>query len=336
MKIPILSLPVGTSPIHHLRRRFDTWVRQRIPPSNQVTLGHHNIFIIPNRQGMGFACAIVLMLVAAINYEASLAYVLVFWLVSMFLACLLFTFRNLAGLKISVFATGPVFAGEHAEFVVLLHRTGERPHEAVDFSFADSDQARGNLLEHQEQRLSLFVPASRRGWLRPGRLRIETVFPLGICRAWSWLYPRQQVLVYPRPLATETSWHPAAPEGEGESGGLHGGEDFHGLRDYQPGDSLRHVAWKQLARGQGMYTKQFADAVDEHLWLEWEMFPGCGTEERLSRLTWCVLNLQRQAQPYGLRIPGSLLPPAQGEAHAHTCLQALALFGQEDLEEGGA
>ena len=34
-----------------------------------------------------------------------------------------------------------------------------------------------------------------------------------------------------------------------------GSEDFYGLRDYVPGDSLRQVAWKTVARGQGMQLK---------------------------------------------------------------------------------
>ena len=31
------------------RRRFDRWVDRRMPPARQVTLGHRNIFILPNR-----------------------------------------------------------------------------------------------------------------------------------------------------------------------------------------------------------------------------------------------------------------------------------------------
>ena len=48
-----------------------------------------------------------------------------------------------------------------------------------------------------------------------------------------------------------------------------GQDDFAGLRSYQPGDSLKHVAWKAAARGQPVMTKQFTGLEAGQLWLAW-------------------------------------------------------------------
>jgi uncharacterized protein (DUF58 family) len=39
-----------------------------------------------------------------------------------------------------------------------------------------------------------------------------------------------------------------------------------------------------------------------------------------------VLDAERSGALYGLRLPGSEIAPAHGEAHRATCLQTLALF----------
>src|SRR5207245_2611316 len=45
----------------------------------------------------------------------------------------------------------------------------------------------------------LAVPAARRGWLPLGRVMLETRFPLGLFRAWSYIEPAARCLVYPEP-----------------------------------------------------------------------------------------------------------------------------------------
>ena len=69
-----------------------------------------------------------------------------------------------------------------------------------------------------------------------------------------------------------------------------GSDDFSGLRAHQITDSPRHVAWKAVARGAEMLTKQFAGRADARLWLDWELIsPLLDVEARLSRLTGWVL-----------------------------------------------
>ncbi|HTR01278.1 MAG TPA: DUF58 domain-containing protein [Candidatus Acidoferrum sp.] len=309
------------------RARFAFWVERRIPPSRSIVLSHRNIFIIPNFQGLGFLLVLGLMFIGAINYEMSLAFALVFLLLGVFVLTIFYTFRNMAGLQLAAVPGSPVFAGEKAELIVIVSRNGERTYESIQASFPGTRKLSCDLLESHEERLGLFVPTHKRGWQSPGRLVVETIFPFGICRAWSLLDLDCRTLVYPRPVACDLDWLLSNQPHTGNTTVVRGSDDFHGLRDYREGDSLKHVAWKILARGRGMYTKEYASTMDEKIWLTWDMFGDMGSEEKLSRLCWCVIQLDAAGVDYGLNIPGTRLVPAKGQVHYATALRALALYG---------
>ena len=308
------------------RRNFVRWVTKRIPPSPHVELDLNNIFIIPNRQGLAFFCVLVLMFIGAINYEISLAFGLVFLLLGMFILTIFYTYRNLSGLHLSAVSDSMIFAGENAEITIILNRYGKRIYKAIELSFPQSRKLVANLIEDKEQRVNLFVPTLKRGYLDPGRLRIETFFPFGICRAWSLIDLDIQCLVYPKPIPCDLDLLNSSDEDAGKINVTRGNDDFYNLREYQVGDPLKHVAWKNFARGQGMYTKQYSSNVDDKIWLRWRLFPDLNEEDRLSRLCYCVLKLDAAGVDYGLDIPGKLIEPNKGSEHYRLVLRALALY----------
>jgi uncharacterized protein (DUF58 family) len=105
-----------------------------------------------------------------------------------------------------------------------------------------------------------------------------------------------------------------------------GGDDFQGLRAYVPGDSLQHISWKASARGQGLYTKDFAATAGSSVFLDWEACPGMDGERKLSVLCHNVLAFHQDHRTYGLKLPDRVIEPGRGETHKISCLEALALF----------
>ena len=63
-----------------------------------------------------------------------------------------------------------------------------------------------------------------------------------------------------------------------------------------------------------------------NLWLNYDDLLGGGVEERLSKLTFWVLEADRQERAYGLALPNIKLGPSYGAAHRLACLEALALY----------
>jgi len=306
------------------------WIDRRAPPRDKVSLHVRNIYIIPSRNGLLYLLSCGLIFIAAINYAVSLAFGLTFMMVSIFILAILHCFNNLSQLTLSSSSAPAVFCGEDACFKVQLSRTANSRHEGLLLSFPSSNMSHADLVETDLEQVDVFARTSKRGLMRAPKLRVTTYYPLGLCRAWAIVDLNMRCLVYPKPIP-----HVLDQFGHGASGGddsavsMAGSEDFYGLRDYVPGDSLRQVAWKNVARGQGMQLKQFVDHVDSKVWLDWDMFYGFAVEERLSRLCYCVLQLARTGNPFGLKIPGVEISPATGVEHRNQMLKALALYGAE-------
>ena len=252
-----------------------------MPPANSITLDQRSIFILPTRQGLVFAVLIFAMVLAGVNYQNSLVYALAFLLASLFMVSIFHTYRSLAGLTLLAGTTQPAFAGEDAEFVVVLSRLGERTHEALLLGWGDLLQG-ADLIEDEEVQVRLFVETRKRGVMNPGRMLIETSYPVGLFRSWSQVDLDMTSIVYPNPIPAGPV--PGAPStsDDGEQLISDGVEDFYGLREYQRGDPPRHIAWKSYARSEELLTKQFAAYADRRVWLEWDMLSGMDTET-----AWC-------------------------------------------------
>jgi uncharacterized protein (DUF58 family) len=312
------------------QRRWQRWINRRIPPARTITLDQKRIFIFPSRVGMFFLLTLLVMLIAAINYQNNMTFALTFLLANLFVVAVLHTFSNLSGLTVQAVRAHPVFAGQKAEFEVLLSRRGKRRHQSLRLKWNDSDAVTVSLETAMEQSVKLFVPTHDRGWHTPGRLLIETHYPLGILRAWTWVDLDIRALVYPRPVTSGPLPGIASDRPEGTSIPVPGKDDFHGLRDYQPRDSLRHVHWRSLAKGQPLQTKQFTAYADTSVWLDWNMFEGLPGEQRLSHLCYWALEYDQSNEEYGLRLPGVSVSPALSDAHRQQVLRELALCGVVD------
>lgn len=313
-----------------LRNYFYNWLFQlRGPQAGPVVLVQRRIFILPTRQGLVFAGVLVLMLIGSINYGLSLGFVLTFLLAALGVNAMIYTFRNLANLRISAGRAAPVFAGENTQFSICIENPGRADRFAIGLARHRVEGTYVDVPAQQAVFASIGIPTLRRGLMRPGRLTLFTRFPLGLYYAWSYLEFDTSCLVYPRPAAGSPL--PAAESGAGTGAQYgQGREDFAGLRQYHTGDSPRHVAWKAAARGQGLLTKQFSGRADTELWLDWRHFPAhMDVEDKLSRLTRWVLDAHAQGITFGLRIPGRTIALAGGDAQRGRCLEALALFGNE-------
>ncbi len=306
--------------------RFRQWLNRRLPPANSVELHQGNVFILPTREGIYFMVLVVLMVIAAINYQNSLIFLIAFLLFSLFMVSILHTFRNLSGLLLQAGSSRPAFAGEDAEFDVVVSRDGDRQYEGLRLGWDMEMLAGVDLIEVREARVRLFVPTAARGRFNPGRLLVETNYPVGLFRAWSWIDLDMSAIVYPRPLFAGDIPDAYTSSADGEAVKRDGVDDFYGLRDFSAGDSIRHVAWKSYARTEDMQVKEFAALVDRRVWLDWSSLDGLDRESRLSRLCYWVLQLSATTDDYGLRLPGIVIEPGSGGDHRERVLRELALF----------
>lgn len=305
------------------------WMFQwRGPERGTIVLVQRRVFILPTRQGLLFAGVILLMLIGSVNYDLSLGFILSFLLGATGIQSMLHTFRNLANLRIAPGKVQAVFAGELAQFQIRIGNQARVHRHSIGITRDRKMAVYVDAPPGEEAVATVAVPATRRGWLRPGRLTLFTFFPVGLFRAWSYADLDMHALVYPAP-ATPGLALPLPAAGSGD-GGVHGQghDEFSGLRPYRPGDSPRHIAWKAVARDDTLLTKQFTGRADAELWLDWEFLPpSMDIENRIAHMTRWVLDADGAGLAYGLRLPGVELPITSGSAHRNECLRTLALHG---------
>jgi uncharacterized protein (DUF58 family) len=310
-----------------LHRQLDRWLfRVGAPEPAPILLGQRRIFVLPTSAGLAFAAALLAMLIASINYNLSLGYGLVFLLAGVAIASIVHAFRNLLNLSLQPGRAAPAFAGETASFRLLVTSTRDTRRPALRLRAHGADVS-FELAAGETAELVLPCKTRTRGWMPLGRVVIETFYPLGLIRAWSVLVPDLNGLVYPAPEADP----PPIPTGISDSTGHRtvrtGDDDFAGLRVHQIADSPRHVAWKVVARGGPMLTKQFAGLHGGELTLDWNRLPEhLDREARLARLAAWVLAAAGQGLAFALVLPDGASGVASGSGHLHDCLRRLALF----------
>jgi uncharacterized protein (DUF58 family) len=321
-----------------LKNRWQNWIERRIPASKEVVLSQRSIFILPSKTGWMFALLLLLLLVTAINYQNSMIYALVFWLFAIALSAMIFTYRNLSGLKIKTSYGVKGYVGEKVE-IPLRISSDKGKRQGLIFNWNKKDSTDKNSSEKEslnstssaasaegEREVLIEYQLNQRGLLQTPRLKLQTRYPFGLYTSWTWLRLQAPGIIYPKPIISAF----VAAEGEGDvstdANLLVGNDEFLGLRSYQPGDSLKHIAWKYLAKGKGLLTKEYDNQQLSMQWLDWSSLPGMGIEERLSHLTGWVLQAEQEGRAYGLRLPNIKILPNQGDAHRDECLKALALY----------
>jgi uncharacterized protein (DUF58 family) len=324
-------------PFQGLRSLLDKWLfRLGDAEPGEVVLNQRRVFIVPSKAGFGFAILLTILFIGSVNYNLSLGLGLTFLIAGCALIDMHLTFRNLAYLYLSPGRSTPVFAGEDAQFE--LHLTNRRRHDrfAIWIGFMENkiDHDRYQAIDIAAEstcNVMLAAPTKRRGWMEAPRIRLSTRFPLGLLHAWSYWRPELGTLVYPKP---EQSGPPLPMTGNERSdgAGVGGTNDFSGVRAYRPGDSIKHLAWRQIAKididaGGNLVTKHFEGGASSDLVLDFSQLPkAIDVEIRLSRMTRWILEAEARALPYAFRLGGEEHASGCGPIQRQVCLRALALY----------
>ena len=291
------------------------------------------------------ALTLLVLLIASINYQLNLGYLLTFMLAGAAVVGMHVTHGNLRGITMNLIAgradsmpgSGQfhsIFAGSIAQIEVRLSHSRKSLRPSIGLALLDDahDQQRSphwawaDVPAQGSSTVNVAFKAQRRGLHRVPNLQAETRYPLGTFRVWTIWRPKSEVLVYPAPEPHA----PPLPPGEPRSGG--GGAaraqntgEFDGVRAYRRGDPLKLVVWKKAAKSDELVSRDSSDAQRYELWLDYAACATTEHEAKLSRLTAWVIAADKLGSDFGLRLPGREIKPASGEAHKRACLEALAL-----------
>jgi len=307
----------------YAERRLPALTRLRKPESLPIRLDRRRIYVLPTGFGVSFALLLFVMLLGALNYGNNPALLLTCLFGAAGGASLFGGFRAMNGLTLNQLSADECHAGTPLTLRLRFASTARtRPslrlrRDDVETAFV--------LPADVESDVALSIATAQRGWLRPGRLRVATDYPLGLFQIWSWINPDSDFLVYP---AVESP-APALPGGQGRENELAragAGEEHAGLRDYRATDPPRLIAWKASARHDTLLVHDAERRSDDALVLDYGALTGFEHEARIRRLTAWVLAADAAQRSYLLHIPGAIIGPGVGSVQRHACLRALALL----------
>lgn len=325
MDVTAKSLDIRT----RWRKRWQQWWMSRLPRQDQMLLTQRNVYILPTPAGLMLGLTLLVLLVASINFQLNLGFLLTFLLGGCAVVSIHVSHGTLRGLQLVLHPVEPHHAGQPTRLRVSLRSARTSARYGIGLRVLDapgSDWTWFDVPAQGEAEVELHLPGLSRGRHALPPLTGETRFPLGIFRVWTIWRPAATVLVYPRPEAQAPALPPGSPTARGtrlatpQSSG-----EFDGVRPYRRGDPLRSVVWKKFAKADELVSRDSEQAQASELWLDATLARCSDPELRWSRLCAWVLRAEAAGLRYGLRLPGCTLGPDAGPAHLRACLEALAL-----------
>lgn len=296
------------------------------PPSGPLPLAlpRRRIYILPSRFGLVYAAALFFLQLGALNYNNNAAILLALLLASIALLSAVACVRFLNGLTVMDFSADEAFAGSTQECRLSL-RSEHGPIRGelrlrIDNQDARTDYNGDTAIAHWN------APAGRRGRHRLERVRVSTGYPLGMFHAWCVLAPDAGRLVYPAPETPAVPWPVVRDPAIGDrSAPRAGDEEWHALREFRRGDSLRDIAWKTSARHDRWLVAETRSASQApSLCFGLDQVTFLDREHALSRLCRWVVLAEAAHQAYTLDLGERVIGPGLGEQQRRRALSALA------------
>lgn len=329
LKLAIAMTDTVSMSTQRVSQRF---FRSRPEDALPLTIEHQRIYIVPSKRGLAYLLALVVCLIASINYQLNLGYALSFLLAGMFSASLLHTYKNLAGITLESMHASSVSLGEPAKFIVRLGNKTAVDRIGIDVKYGNKCR-RTDLLTDSITTVELPVAAQERGYLSLGRLTFTSQFPIGLWTTWSYCHAPAWVIVHPQPEQNPPPLPQGFTEGCADAAQLSNEGDVAGLRDYVPGDPLTRVAWKRAARtggASGLHVRELEqNMAGGDIDLSLSITNAHGLEAQLSRLSAWVNEATRTGASFSLTLNNTAIKTNTGDAHRLQCLDALGVYKKD-------
>ncbi|MCR4532570.1 DUF58 domain-containing protein [Acinetobacter venetianus] len=300
-----------------LKQQVSQWIAKRFQVDSVKILLQKDVLVFIYKQGFLYLILILITFIAGINYGNNLILGFCFLLSAILCISFYLTFKQLHDLKIEI-VMPEVGQVNQPSIIRLMLKQQDK---TVRYLRIQSSQQEQMIYVNQVQQIiELPVLPQQRGLYEFGVIKVYSTYPLGLVRAWTYLYPKQKIWIAPKA-------HDWQKEHKNQPTSAHDSlDEFKELRAFRQGDSYQNVAWKQVARGQGFFIKMFeAQANHQHLEIDYQQIPALGHEEKLSFMMGLVEQCEQLGDDYALILPHARLESGQGYSQL---IQAKLLLAQ--------
>ena len=290
----------------------------------------------PRRRAAGLAGGALVLFFVGSNVQAGWLYVLSAFLLGTLLAGWFLPLLMVRRVQVSRSAPLEAFQGRATSVDLIVRDASKGMRIGVELEDPHLEPARsyvpslkpGDRVEVRTERV-----AARRGLQGPTQVVVSSSGPFGVAVARRRLDVEGTTLVFPAvtPLGPlpfvhaadthERSVHPYPRMGQGP--------EFMGVREYRPGDGMRHVHWPSTARHGSLIVREFEEETTRRLALVVDTSNDLGTEwTPLDRCCSAAASIALAAltQGHGARLITARdgLPHSLARADEHELLEWLA------------
>lgn len=325
-----------------LRQRFVKWLHLRFRYTGIRTLKQNQVLVFLYQQGFLYLILILITFIAGINYANNLILGFCFLISAVLCISFYLSFKQLHGVTLHVVVDEVGRVNDAFTVKIILQQQNATP-KFLNFKVSEADYSepdiqndfkmgelqlnsskqqqikkiRNNdehiqsvLFAEKQQIVELKLMLNRRGAFQIPAIQIYSTYPLGLVRAWTYIYLTETYWVAPKAKALALNFHHSSNTGEPDY------DEFKELRNFKLGDSLQSISWKQASRGQGLFVKQFEDLVDAHaVHIDYAKMPSADHEEKLSFMMELVDQCEYALTPYSIILPHAQTENSVGSQH---------------------
>lgn len=299
-----------------MQKPWQTWLEQRFLWQGKTRLQQRDILVFLHRSGYLYLLLILITFIAGVNYANNLILGFCFLISAILAIHFYFAYLQLKGLEIQIDCAEVSQVGQSIDLIIRFSQPQARSRYLI---LECADQIQHICLQQTREHIRFRFQAEKRGALYYPKLRLMSDYPLGLVQAWRDFYFKDQLVTWVAPQASplEQEQRQAVEKA--------GFDEFYELKNYQIGDRLSQVAWKQLARGQGMYIKTFAPHAEHaQVIIDYQHMPQVGHEKKLSFMMGLVEQCEKKQLPYQLQLPQHNLALGLGEQQLQRAKRLLA------------
>jgi len=255
------------------------------------------LMVLPRREGCMSGLAILGILAISLRVQNNMLLLLAIGLAVLFLMSVIWSCRNVMGIKIELEQGQRLIAGREQQIKFTIQATSPRHHLVLGMgsTLNEFDLSEGSST------LKLNIKCDDRGWQSLPSFRIESDFPFGIARSWCCISPGM-ILVAPQPkYGQEHLFRDGYMPWPGDA------QLTDSIEDWRQGMPLTRIHWKRYAGTRRLTAKSAIDTTVSPLEIDYATVKHLGHETALGIMTAAVLNAMRYHQTFEIILPGTRL-----------------------------
>lgn len=264
-----------------------------------IIFGWNNIYILPNKFGVVFFAISISTILSSLNNNNNLGFLFGFFLFSFAFVAIFKTHKNLKAISITKAEISNIYQGQDLIIIFDL-KSKSRSTESIrikNLEFKDKQNSKFITRSDDKREIQCSISELKRGKIEFLNFKIETTFPYGLFKAWSYFQYPLAAFVYPK--KTKCELNVVNLESRDQINSLSQskkdsfGETFSHHLDYEQGTKLNLIDWKMYQSKNILKIKNYESFnTSKLLSINIEEIQG-DFEKRLSKMSYLLSHAQQ-------------------------------------------